>query len=70
MLSESLQYSELNIFYNNYIIKRIVSRLCAIYKGFGYSNGVSYEDGTLYNNHMIGFLILEYLKNNKNLLIE
>jgi len=69
---ESSRRSVMNIFYYSYIEKRILSRLCAIYKAFGmYLNEhCAYESGTLYNNHTVGCIILEFLKNNKTFLIE
>ena len=65
ILRDSFTRSEMNIFYTNRIYKRILYKLCTIYKAFGIK-----IQGSLYNNHLIGNLIINYLKNNKNLLIE
>ena len=65
ILRDSFPRSLMKVFYENYIYKKIITKLCAIYKGFGIKT-----TGTLYNNHLIANLLLDYLKMNKNILIE
>jgi hypothetical protein len=67
IFKDSLQRSILNTFYDNYIQKRILSRLCAIYKGFGLFQ--NQHDVTLYNDYTVGYIIINYLKLHKDDLI-
>ena len=67
VFKESIRNSYTNIFYDKYIYKQIITRLCAIYKGFGMYKDITYA--TLYNSNTVGMLLIEYLKNNKENLI-
>jgi hypothetical protein len=68
---ESRNNSSLNIFYANYVHRQIIQRLCAIYTGFGLyiDKENSNTTATLYNSHNLGSIIIEYLKKNKELLL-
>jgi hypothetical protein len=67
IFKDSIRNSYTNIFYNKYIYKHIITRLCAIYKGFGMYKDIS--EATLYNSNTVGTLFIEFLKNNKEYLI-
>ena len=65
IFKESIPRSVMNTFYNTCIEKHIISRLCAIYKGFG----IFSKEGLLYDSYTLGKLIIEFLKNHKDYLI-
>ena len=68
ILRESFPRSVMNVFYNKYVYKKIITKLCTIYKAFGlYKNT---NTGAIYTNCTIGYLLLNYFKLNKNCLID
>ena len=66
-LRESFTRSTMSIFYNTHIHKRILFKLCILYKAFGIKIN---RTGTLYNDYLVGELLLNFYKKNKNYLIE
>jgi len=62
---DSSKRSVMNIFYVSCIEKRILSRLCTIYKVFG----MYLNENNTYNNYAVGCMIIEYFRKNKEYLI-
>lgn len=71
LMKECFYRSTIKTFHENYIEKRILFKLCAIYKAFGmYTNNNTYTVGPLSNNYNVGCILIEYLKIHPNLLIQ
>ena len=72
LFKEASPRSTMCKFYDSYIHRRIISRLCAIYRGFGmYMCGGNINiESSVYDKYLVGVLLIEFLKNNKNLLVE
>jgi len=65
IFKDSIPRTIMSVFYNTYIEKTVISRLCTVYKSCGMFSG----EGTLYDSYTVGKLIIDFLKTHKDYLI-